>query len=314
MASLLGPKADGEARISGTYVMHDDRSATMLQLTQTDNGQITGVCTRVELKAEGQIDSNQLSIIGVVDSGQIMLTLHGGFAGLGSASLAGTVRGGSIALQGVDANGTMGSSVLSKTSADDFKTYADRVRAKANAIQLDANLTTITTRVYETLANTKSWLSYAQKQMEHVPELEARYRSAESKMRELVNRERSTANGVDRSQISVAVSQGQVAADSWDVEVDSTWQRILNETATLNRNYSKIVPDCAFSESDLRTRGASQSVLDRCRAACQIFTPAKEKAASGFRVIAEARANLKTIQNDAHKRRQALVDQSTRLQ
>jgi type II secretory pathway component PulJ len=205
------------------------------------------------------------------------------------------------------------SAVLSKASADNFKTYADRIRAKANAIQLDAILTTVIGRVHETLANTKAWISYAQKQMERVPELQARYLAVENKMSGLVARERSTANEVDRSQISVAVSQGQVTADNWDLQVDSTWQQILDEAATLDKNYSKIEPDCAFLENDLRIRGASQMVLGRWRGACQIFSPAKEEAVSSFRVIVQARAKLKTIQNDAHKRRQALVDEAGRL-
>jgi hypothetical protein len=122
--------ATAETRLSGTYVAHDARSAAMLQLTQTDNGQITGVVSIVEINSEGKIDSRQRSVNGALDNGQIMLSFS---SGLNTTALAGTVNGNSIALQHVDPQGGVDSLVFARASAAQFKTYADEMKAKGRA-------------------------------------------------------------------------------------------------------------------------------------------------------------------------------------
>jgi hypothetical protein len=54
----------GESRISGVYVGHGANFAEMLQLTQTANGQISGVFTSVELDSVGAISSSQTNVSG----------------------------------------------------------------------------------------------------------------------------------------------------------------------------------------------------------------------------------------------------------
>ena len=69
--------ACGTSRISGTYVAHGPYFASMLQLTETENGQITGVVASVELKADGRLNSGQASITGgAADADQVTLTVH----------------------------------------------------------------------------------------------------------------------------------------------------------------------------------------------------------------------------------------------
>jgi hypothetical protein len=66
------------SRISGTYVAHGPNFAEMLQLTQTDNGQLSGVVTSVQLKAEGNISSDQTPVTGAIDADQLMLSVRSG--------------------------------------------------------------------------------------------------------------------------------------------------------------------------------------------------------------------------------------------
>jgi len=48
--------------ISGTYVAHAPTFAEMLQLTQTPDGQISGVLSHVELKSDGRVSSEQSAV------------------------------------------------------------------------------------------------------------------------------------------------------------------------------------------------------------------------------------------------------------
>lgn len=86
----LANVARGEMRISDTYVAHGPNLATMLQVTQTDNGQITGVYSFVEVSADGRLDSEHISVTGVIDGGQLTLTLHRGL--LETTNFAGNLK------------------------------------------------------------------------------------------------------------------------------------------------------------------------------------------------------------------------------
>lgn len=78
----------------------------MFQLAQTDNGQITGVCSTISVDAQGKLNPSQNSMTGVIDNDQVTLTVHQ-CIWLGS-SFGGTVRGDSgVHLQVVESNGTV---------------------------------------------------------------------------------------------------------------------------------------------------------------------------------------------------------------
>lgn len=128
----LANVARGEMRISDTYVAHGPNLATMLQVTQTDNGQITGVYSFVEVSADGRLDSEHISVTGVIDGGQLTLTLHRGL--LETTNFAGNLNGNAIQLQQVGSKGDVLSWVFMRGSLAEFKTYADQVKSKAEGI------------------------------------------------------------------------------------------------------------------------------------------------------------------------------------
>ncbi|MBV9304328.1 MAG: hypothetical protein JOY62_14580 [Acidobacteriaceae bacterium] len=286
----------------------------MLQLTQTDNGQISGVLSIVELNAEGKIDSVQEPVGGALDNGQITLSLHSGFAGLTLNSLAGTVHGNVITLQHVNSNGAVGACEFSRGSANEFTRYADGVRAKAESILVNRRLAGIPRASEETVQQAERWIADAQLHVQRLPGVEDGYNQIENRMRDLVRRERTLSNSVSRMQISVAVSQLNVDAMSVDVQGDAVWSHVLSSGTNLNQSFAKIISGCAVSETELREHGASEAALGGWRAACRSIATEKEKFDSGFTLVTQKMAELKTFRNDAQRRRQALVDRATELQ
>src|SRR5580765_4409486 len=119
--------ATGQSRISGVDVGDGTGFAEMLQLTQTSNGQVSGVFTSVELKEQGEIKAEQTTVSGSVDAGQVTLTF-GSF--IFANTLAGTFNGNSIRLQITDSKGNVTSPVLVRGTADEFKRYADSLKAE----------------------------------------------------------------------------------------------------------------------------------------------------------------------------------------
>ncbi len=128
---LLVTTSCNVSRISGTYVAHDADGAGMLQLTQTDNGQLNGAFTLIQLKPEGNVTSNQIPIIGVVNADQLTLSVRSGFLQfLGAGSIAGTIRGNTIQLQTVDSKGNVTPLILVRGTPDGFKAYVDQLKSK----------------------------------------------------------------------------------------------------------------------------------------------------------------------------------------
>ena len=70
---LVGTTACNASQLSGTYVAHGATFAEMLQLTQTPDGQLSGVLSHVELKTDGSVSSEQTPVSGTADAGQLTL-------------------------------------------------------------------------------------------------------------------------------------------------------------------------------------------------------------------------------------------------
>lgn len=121
--ALLATTARATSRISGTYVAHAANFVEMLQLTQTDNGQLTGVLSSIMLNADGTTKSEQLPITGTVDSGQLTITARSGLLSsiFGAATLSGAVNGGVIHLQIRDSHGNLSSEIFARSTPEEFK-------------------------------------------------------------------------------------------------------------------------------------------------------------------------------------------------
>lgn len=111
---LIAPLACA-SRISGTYVAHGKNFAELLQLTETNNGQVNGSLSMISLKDDGSVKSEQYPVSGTVDGGQFNLNAKLGdglLSLLPGATFAGTISGNTIRLQFVD-KGTVNTESLS---------------------------------------------------------------------------------------------------------------------------------------------------------------------------------------------------------
>jgi hypothetical protein len=115
-------------------VAHASMFVEMLQLTQSSDGQISGVLSHVELKADGSITSEQSAVNGSVDASQLTLEFPSVLSFISERSLAGAISGNAIHLQIIDSNGTASSEVFERSSASQFKAYADEMKSRDRCI------------------------------------------------------------------------------------------------------------------------------------------------------------------------------------
>jgi hypothetical protein len=310
---LLGTACNA-SQVSGTYVAQAQGVAEMLQLTQTSDGRIDGVLTRVELKEDGRVNSQQASFSGSTAAGQITLKFPILSFFLSGQSLAGTVSGNTIRLQIVDSKGNVTTEVFERNSPSQFKTYADKMKSKGQAISYNAKLLNLAQQYRETAANAEHWIANAEAHAQRIPTAKADYEKVESEMRSLVGRERETLDHVTRSQIAVAVTQADIAGEQIDIEVQQVWDIGLGGSGSkLEKDFAGWDGNCG-TDQQLRKQGASDQAILAWDQACKQVVSERTKFEPIYKRMSEQRADLRSFQATTQARRKALVNQANRIQ
>jgi hypothetical protein len=281
---LLCASACWAARVSGTYVGHGASFAEILQLTETDNGQVSGVLSWAELKSDGRVTSEQAPATGTVDAEQITLSLRAGLLSfLVGNSVAGTVKAGALQLQIVDSSGNVATHVFAPGTAADFKTYADQLKAKGAGIVFSGKLMDVARQFDDTVRNAEQWIANAELHAQRLPGVRTRYQEIEAKMQSLVATERVTSNAVERSQISVSVNQGDIAGDQADIGVEQVWGINIGEPGKrIADDFARWHAKCGDA-AELQRRGASAQSTEAWESAC-VFQSTR----GGTRALASA--------------------------
>jgi hypothetical protein len=299
-------------RISGTYVAHGPNFASMLQLTQTDGGQITGALDETELRTDGKLHSDRIPITsGMLDGGQLTLSVHPGPFG---TNIGGTIEWNTIRLQAVGSKGEVLSWSFQRSSAAEFKAYADELKVKADGLVLSAALLRQARELHQIAQTAERWIANAELHAQRIPGVKDYYQKLENKMRSLVARERATPNSVAKGQISVSVSQGDVAGTQTDIQVDQTWDRTIGDTGRNLRNEFATYPSDCGIRKELQKRGATGQAIEAWESACQEAAAERAKFEPVIKRIMEQRAELKAFQTTAESHRRALVDEAGRIQ
>jgi hypothetical protein len=312
-AFVITDSARAASRIGGTYIAHGDRFVEMLQLTESQDGQITGVFNTMDLNSDGSIKTDQASITsGTIDGNQ--LTLHITELAIFGENIAGTMSGNSIRLQSTGKDGSVLTWDFRPASLDEFKTYADRLKAEGASIVFNSKLMNSAQEFRRSVLNTDAWISNSELHAQRIPAVKDYYQKLENKMRSLVAQERATPDSVTRSQISVALTQADVTGTQSDLQVNQLWdQTIVSSGQNLAKLFANYPSNCP-SPTDLQGRGATLQTAEEWYGACQQVVSERTKFQPAFSSIIEVRSELKSFQSAAESRRQALVDEANRIQ
>jgi hypothetical protein len=314
--TFLDTAVHAASRMSGTYVAHSSNFVEMLQLTQTDNGQLTGVLSSIMLKADGTTKSEQLPITGTFDSGQLTINFRSGLISVifGASTLSGEVTGGAIHLQIMDASGKLSTETFAHSTAQEFQIYSNQLKSIGQKIVFSHKLAENTQKFRETVDNAERWILNAELYAQRIPTVKSRYEEIESRMQFLVATERETPDSVARSQISVTVGQGDISGGQVDINVDTLWDlNIVNSGSDLYLAFDKWDGKCSTFD-ELRTRGASTQAAQAWETACHEALAEQPKFQAAFRRIMAQRNELKLFQRAAQSRRRTLVGESNRIQ
>jgi len=311
---LLVGTACNASRISGTYVAHASTFAEILQLTETDNGQLNGVLSLVELKHDGTVGSEQTPVSGTVDSDQLTLKFPTILSFISGRSLSGTINGSTIHLQIVDSDGNVSSEEFVRSTPAQFKVYADEMKSKGRGIVYNTKLLNLAQEYRETVANAETWIANAEAHAQRISNAKADYDKIESEMRWLVGREQQTTDSVARSQIAVAVTQEDIAGEQVDIQVQQVWDIGIGDSGSkLEKDFADWDGNCG-TDQELRKQGANDRAIEAWDRACKEVVAERAKFEPIYRRLSEQRAALKSFQVTAQAHRKGLVNEANRIQ
>lgn len=300
------------SRIGGTYIARTENLVSMLQLTQTDAGRITGAIDEVVLRADGKLQPGHASITGgTLDGNQLTLVRNSGFL---VTSIAGTLTWSGIHLQEVGSNADAISWDFHPGSADDFKSYADELKLKAQGTVLSATLLRRAQQLRQIDQSAEKWMADAEQHSQKLPGVKTYYQKLEAGMRALVTQEHVTRNFVERTELSVKVIQANNEGTQADLQVGQMWDRNIGDAGrSLHNTFASAPSDCGIRRQ-LQKRGAITQAIDAWESACRETEAERRKFEPVFKRIMDQRADLKAFQSTAESHRRTLVAEAERVQ
>lgn len=298
------------SRIGGTYIAHGEQFVNMLQLTESQNGQITGVLNTIDLSSDGSIKTDNISITsGTIDGDQLTIRLSA-LAVFGE-NMGGTANGRTIRFQTTGKDGPVQTWDFRRGSLEEFRSYGDSLKAKGEAIIINKKLVKNTQGLHQTVLNAEAWISNAQLHAQRIPAVKDQLQRFEVQMRSLIERERATVDSVTRSQISVAVIQLNVNAMQSDLNVNQLWDLTIRDSGQILAKAFASYPSNCYSSPELQRRGATLQTAEDWHTACVQALAERTKFEPVFTHIMEQRADLKSFQSAAEEQRQKLVNEAS---
>lgn len=214
--------------ISGTYVGKGDNIAVLIQIVQTNDGNLTGRYEQVVLQPNGKIDDMNAAIVGATDGQTVAVTINPNGFLTGNIVVSGTIQGGMLHITG-GGNGSNLTLNLLKSDEAEFRSQVAILNKKANEIndfrmRLDAEKSATEARerieqqkrdfigkANELIQSMQDKNKRIDKALEYLLQKEAQYHAIMSKARsylERVQRLPGYNNGNLRNQVIAAMNKG----------------------------------------------------------------------------------------------------------
>jgi len=285
--------------------------ADMLQLTEAENGNVTGVLTEVSLTSDGKLATQSASItVGTIDNNQITLTLNPALFG---TNLSGIRQGQTITLQRIGDHGDIEKEDFALASMDKFGNLTDGLRAKGLIITKTNELTEFTLKMQRTIAIAEDWISKSNIHLQRIGSARDRYEKISDFMSQHVAKERDTLFSARRAQVAVDVSQADVIANQMDIAVDGLWDNDILPTG--NQFQAELERENQLCGEDAsKHSGIPSAVTDSWSHQCLLVKDELAKFSVAHQNVLRQRLDLGDFEKSERTKRSALVREANQLE
>lgn len=312
-ACAVSGAALSETRVSGAYLAADAITVNMLQLTEAPKGHVTGILTILRLGKDGRTSSERGTVSGTVADNTIVLAVKFDPIGLTTVRVAGQADGNAVRLQAVSDKGEVINWTMVRSSIADFEVAAQRLRMRAQELSVAANLSKQIEIADKNLRAVEAWIVQATGSIQKLPGVKAQYRALSERMTALVKRTQVTTDDVARGQLSVAVSQGEIAGDQADIKGRLVWDRLERSGRDFEKMFQSYRVSCATAD-DLKARGAPPVSVHRWNTICQGISQSEQRFAPVFQRVLLEFIELKRFHAEEKRKRTHLVQETSRYE
>lgn len=239
--------------LSGTYVGRGENSISLVQLVETNGGQLAGHFQYFEMQADGKMNVGNATLNGVRDGETVVVTMKSAQFLSGGVPMSGTWQGGVLRLAG---GGDRSSFALSLVRSDEaeFQAQVAALTRRAEQISEARNRKEIIVRINE----------LAQRMNTFAKENDGTL-GAFAHARSIHGDDQAS---VPRMQIYLAINQAAIEADQIHMAVQTASDRFNAQVNTLNQDHNALNQSCKTARPV--TLGVSQH--DELSAARQAMT------------------------------------------
>lgn len=326
VALILGVAGCGNPSVSGTYVARGPVKVALIEVVQSNNGQVTGRFESVELQPNGTIAETNAALSGLSDGTHVSLSLAVQPKSFLSESVETTGK--------LDGNHLTMSGGNSLTSADfvrsdlaDFQKEAGSLHRQSATLLASRAAAEAQRQAATAAALAEQQAAAARAQLLNqigelnilidkfvvgrpairtkVAQIEARYRMATQRMEGALERERRDASAVQRGQIDVAINQLSVSETQFHINAQSGERDLVENRQKLVANVQSVRGAC-------QGIGASANDLALTRACSGLASTWKEIATFSDQDDRVLRSLEDTYNQEAY-RQKAIIAEADRI-
>ena len=314
---IVGPAI--AASISGTYVGTTQDAATLLQVVQTNDGQLTGRLEFTTLQKSGQLDKRSVAIDGAADGNTVVINLKPTELLASKITFSGTIEGASLRLTGT-INGASAVILATRSNETVYQYHAALLEGRSQQMIAERSRREAAERQAKMLADlilkinalkprVVAFSRDATVAVSKFDPINQRYKSVTEWM--LATHGRQTAihgdgqASVARSQIDISIRNAADQANELHRDVASSYRDIANTVGALARDLGEAKVVCQSGEQGGTTMGASDH--SALRAACKTIPDLLRSFEQRGSALEMAFADSERVWAEEHRKQDGIV-------
>jgi hypothetical protein len=295
-----------EAAISGTYVGSGPDIAVLLQLVETNGGQLSGRYEQQKVVAGNRIEQLNASVSGTADGQTVVLQVRPTEVVAGTYVLSGTISGSVLQISGGGYGQTFHLN-LSKGTEEDFKTHAAALSASVNRAVATQNLEAELANAEHMLEAMTTFSAKPEPGPSAFIPYEQRYRTLTEGMRAALGRQQLIPRFIQtpaRGQIGVAINQAAVETTQIHAEIKSKQAEFQQKVTAAVEKVAPIARRCGDPSTQVNI--APQTV-EKLKIQCVRILPIAKQFAADVKQINNSFEGLEAVWREEQEKQQAIV-------
>lgn len=294
------------ATVSGTYVGSGPGIAVLLQLVETNGGQLSGRYEQQKVIAGNRIEQLNAAVSGTSDGQTVVLQVRPTEVLASAYVLSGMISASVLQLRGGGYGQTLNLN-LAKGTEENFKTRAAGLSASVNRAVATQSLEADLVNAEHTLQAMSKFSANPEPGPSAFAPYEQRYRTSTQGMRATLGRQQLIPRFIQtpaRGQLGVAINQASVETTQIHTEVKSKQTQFKQQVTTA---FEKLVPIVQRCKDSTAQTDVASPMLEKLKLQCSRMRPIVQQFAADVKGIDNSFQRLEAVWREEQQKQQTIV-------